>query len=78
MTSNRGGSRELPVAKVSGESPLPQEVLQLLCDRSSQRICDGVILTPLFLLDRVFIYSLGVGWDLGLTVGASYWLGVRG
>jgi hypothetical protein len=29
--------------------------------------------THLFLLDRIFIYTFGVGWDL--KVGASYWLG---
>ena len=33
-------------------------------------------LTPLFLLDRIFIYSFGVGWVL--TIGASYWLDLRG
>ena len=30
--------------------------------------------TPLILLDRILIYSLGVGQ--GLTVGTSHWLGL--
>jgi hypothetical protein len=32
--------------------------------------------TLLFLLDRIIILTFGVVW--GLTVGASYWLRLRG
>lgn len=48
-------------------------VTALLTDALTQRSNSH---TPLFLLVRILIYSFGVGQ--GLTVGASYRLGLRG
>ena len=49
-------------------------VLQLLWQRLSDN--DRVILTPLFILNRIFIYSLVVVHSM--TVGVYYWLGLWG
>lgn len=63
------GPGKLPVAKTLGASPFLLEVLKLFCDRSSQMIFDGVILIPLFLLDRI-IYSF---WG-GLVFDSRFFL----